>query len=117
MCRSNCMQFPCYAFMLGLCHFVILIYVTIDKFSYDINVTKIALILYLYNPWTKLFSYAFGYNSKLFRLIRLCIRYNICGPSERLLEKIIYMGPHILLGVQLILYSFTQNNSGLINFK
>ena len=73
MYRSHCMQFPCYAYMLDLFCLVILIYVTIDKFSYDINVTKIALILYLYNRWTKLFSYAFGYNSKLFRLIRLCI--------------------------------------------
>ena len=32
--------------MLDLCHLVILIYVTIDEFSYDINVTKIALVLY-----------------------------------------------------------------------
>ena len=43
---SHCMQFPCYTSMLDLCHLVILIYVIIDEFSYDINVMKIALILY-----------------------------------------------------------------------
>ena len=36
----------CYTSMFDLCRLVILIYVTIDVFSYDINVTKIALILY-----------------------------------------------------------------------
>ena len=32
--------------MLDLCRLVILIYVTINEFSYDINVKKNALILY-----------------------------------------------------------------------
>ena len=40
------MQFPCYTSMLDLCRLVILIYETIDEFSYDINVTKIPLVLY-----------------------------------------------------------------------
>ena len=46
MYRSHCMQFSCYTSMLDLCRLVILIYVIINEFSYDINVTKIALILY-----------------------------------------------------------------------
>ena len=46
MCRSQCMQFSCYTSMLDLYRLVILIYVVIDEFSYDINVMKIVLILY-----------------------------------------------------------------------
>ena len=70
--------------MLDLCRLVRLIYVTIDKFSYDINVTKIALMLFdiidgkgcLVIP-----------NNNFFLNSRLCIRCNICGPSGRLLGK------------------------------
>ena len=49
MCSDQFMQFPCYTSMLDLCRLVslaILIYVTIDELSYDINVMKITLILY-----------------------------------------------------------------------
>ena len=64
------MQFPYYTFLLDLCRLVILIYVTIDEFSYDINVIVMLLV-----------------NWKFLRLIRLFIRCNICGLSGRLLKK------------------------------